>query len=79
MSSKSIIVATPYSADLNRWQDILSDTPELRIQAHAPSLMELFNKVEHGPPNVVLIESGLCATDEFELIVTLFDALDVRW
>jgi len=41
--------------------------------------MELFNKVEHGPPNVVLIESGLCATDEFELIVTLFDALDVRW
>ncbi|MEQ6204670.1 CheB methylesterase domain-containing protein [Sulfitobacter sp. HNIBRBA2951] len=79
MSHKTIIVATPYSSDLDRWQQVLSDTGDLRIVAHAPGLMELFNKVEHGPPNIVLVAAELCTADEFELIVTLFDALDVRW
>ena len=79
MSHKSIIVATPYARDLNRWQEVLPDAGDLRIVAHAPGLMELFNKVEHGPPHIVLIADTLCNADEFELIVTLFDALDVRW
>jgi len=79
VSHKSIIIATPHARDLNRWQEVLPDTGDLRIVAHAPGLMELFNKVEHGPPNIVLIADALCHADEFELIVTLFDALDVRW
>lgn len=79
MNHKNIIVATPHARDLNRWQEVLPDTGDLRIVAHAPGLMELFNKVEHGPPNIALIAEELCNADEFELIVTLFDALDVRW
>ena len=79
MSHRSIIVATPFARDLERWQEVLPDTGDLRIVAHAPGLMELFNKVEHAPPHIVLIADALCNADEFELIVTLFDALDVRW
>lgn len=79
MSRKNIIVATPFSEDLNRWQDVLSNEQDLQITAHEPGLMELFNTVEHNPPKIALIAADLCATDEFELIVTLFKALDVRW
>lgn len=79
MSRKSVIIATRQAQDLERWQEVLSETDDLQIMAHVPDLMALFNTVEHGPPNVVLVASDLCAAEEFELIVTLFDALDVRW
>lgn len=79
MLEAKIIVATPYAIDLRRAQQILENTDTLKIVAHAPGLMELFNKVEHNPPNLVLISADLCQNADFELIVTLFRALDVRW
>lgn len=79
MSEAKIIVATPYANDLRRMQQILDKAPGLSIVAHAPGLMELFNKVEHDPPNLVLLCVDLCQNSDFELVVTLFDALDVRW
>lgn len=79
MARKRIIVATPYPRDLGRWQSVLASDQDLTITAHAPDLMELFNEVEHNTPNLVLISADLCAAEEFELIVMLFTALDVRW
>lgn len=79
MNLKKIIVATACSRDLERWQQVISDRGDMRIVAHAPGLMELFNKVEHDPPNIVLVSDDLGAADDFEPVVTLFDTLDVRW
>ncbi len=74
-----IIVATPYANDLRRVQQILEKAENLKIVAHAPGLMELFDKVEHNPPNLVMVSADLYKNADFELIVTLFNALDVRW
>ena len=79
MSEAKIIVATPYVNDLRRMQQILDGAEGLSIVAHVPGLMELFNKVEHDPPNLVLVSADLCQNADFELVVTLFKALDVRW
>ena len=79
MPEAKVIIATPYVDDLRKTQRILSEADGLRIVAHVPGLMELFNKVEHDPPNLVLIAADLCQNADFELIVTLFKALDVRW
>jgi len=79
MTVKRILVATPYAKDLERWQSILSTQDELQIKAHSPGLMELFNQVEHDPPHLVLVSADLCALEEFELVMTLFKVLDVRW
>ncbi|WP_341366818.1 CheB methylesterase domain-containing protein [Yoonia sp. BS5-3] len=79
MPTAKIVIATPYAEDLRRVQQMLRKAGGLRIVAHVPGLMELFNKVEHDPPNMVLIAEDLCGSADFELIVTLFRALDVRW
>lgn len=79
MSDARVIVATPYANDLRRAQQILDEAGGLTIVAHAPGLMELFNKVEHDPPHLVLVSADLCQNSDFELVVTLFNALDVRW
>ncbi len=79
MSQARVIVATPYEKDLLRCQEIIDGFGGLKLVAHAPGLMELFNKVESDPPNLVLLSADLCQKPDFELMVTLFKALDVRW
>ena len=79
MTDATIIVATPYPADLDRWQATLRDVKGLRIVAHVPGMTKLINLVEHRPPNLVLLSSDLCGTPDFELVEALFRALDVRW
>lgn len=51
----------------------------MKIVAHAPGLMELFSLVEGDPPHLVLISARLTRAPEFDLMVTLFRELDVRW
>lgn len=79
MTPTTIIVATPHAPDLTRWQQVLSEAEGLTIVAHAPGLMQLFTKVENSPPKLVLVSADLCEAQEFELMISLFKALDVLW
>ena len=79
MHSATVVVATPSPSDWHRCRDIIALDPALQIVGHAPGLMELFSQVEAAPPNLVMVSARLCQVPEFDLIVALFKALDVRW
>lgn len=79
MKRANVIVATDALWDWERCLAVAEHSDILQVVSHAPGLMELYTQVETNPPNLVLIASKLCRVPEFDLIVALFKALDVRW
>lgn len=44
-----------------------------------PDLVVTFDRVEHHPPDLVLVEAGLARMPEFETMTVLFRCLNVKW
>lgn len=79
MTSATAIIATQDAEDFAICQRAIAGMEGLHLKAHCPGLMELFSKVESEPPDLVLISDALTQDPNFEVIVNLFDTLDVRW
>ncbi len=79
MNKKSVVIASPESAQRNRLRDLVNRMPEFEVIACTGDLMNTYNEVEERLPKAVLIADVLADLPEFEVMRALFSTLDIRW
>ena len=79
MARPRIIIASSSPLIRNRLAKAIAALPEMQVIATAANLSETFTMAESLEPDLVIIGSEFCKTDEFGAMKTLFNALNSRW
>lgn len=57
----------------------LASLPDCSNVHVGTSLMDAYNLAETHAPRIALVEAGFASLPEFEMVLAMFNALDVRW
>lgn len=79
MLRKTVVIATPDTAQQTRLGKIVDHMPEFEVIAQTGDLMNTYTVVEERLPKAVLIADVLANLPEFEVMRALFSTLDIRW
>jgi two-component system chemotaxis response regulator CheB len=78
MTKARVIIATPSMIEQSRLEKTLAQTGQFDVVAQTIDLSATYSKFEELLPDIVIIAEGFARQDEYQCMVSLFQAVETR-
>jgi len=78
MTKARVVIATPSMIEQSRLEKTLEQTGQFDVVAQTSDLSATYSKVEELLPDIVIIAEGFARQDEYQCMVSLFQAVETR-
>ena len=78
MAKARVVIATPSMIEQSRLEKTLGQTGQFDVVAQTIDLSATYSKVEELLPDIIIIAEGFARQDEYQCMVSLFQAVETR-